>query len=72
MAEHSNAKIARALWLATAQGDAEAVRTLFAEDVVWIVRSGGDLTGELKGREAAVMLMARAGETVDDLAFRLC
>ncbi len=67
MAGQRNAEIARELWIATSRGDADAIRALFSENIVWVVRSGGDLSGEVKGREAAVMLMARAGEDVDEL-----
>jgi ketosteroid isomerase-like protein len=70
MVEHPNARIARRLWEATSEGDANAIREILAPDVRWCSYDSGSLSGELEGSDAVVDLLARSGEIVDDLAQR--
>jgi ketosteroid isomerase-like protein len=71
MVEHPNARIARRLWEATSEGDANAIREILAPDVRWCSYDSGSLSGELEGSDAVVDLLARSGEIVDDLCSTL-
>ena len=46
MVEHPNARIARRLWEATSEGDANAIREILAPDVRWCSYDSGSLSGE--------------------------
>ena len=64
---HPNAGLARELWSATAEGDADALRRLFAEDIVWTTYGTNPLAGEIHGPEAILSYLATVGEEADDL-----
>jgi uncharacterized protein len=66
-AAHPNAGIARRMWDAASRGDAETLLRLYAADIVWHGYGSHPLSGEVKGAEAVLDLLARAGEDVDDL-----
>jgi ketosteroid isomerase-like protein len=69
--DHPNDRLARAIWTATSSGDADALREQLAPDVVWNAHSAGALSGECRGVEAVIELLARAGDLVDDLRMDL-
>jgi len=68
---HPNAVLARELWSATADGDADALGRLLAEDVVWRTFGNNPLTGEIQGPEAVLSYLATVGEEADDLCSTL-
>lgn len=67
----SNAAIARELWLAASESDAEAIRRLLHPDIRWRTFSSGSLSGAIQGVEAVIDLMARSGELTDELTTSL-
>ena len=60
--EHPNARIARRLWDATSEGDADAIREILAPDVRWHSYDSGILSGEFHGPDAVVDRLARSGD----------
>jgi len=68
MPNHPNALFARALWTAVATGDAEAVRSCLADEVVW--EAGGDhpLSGTFQGPDEVLDYLANLGEESDELS----
>jgi ketosteroid isomerase-like protein len=68
---HPNAVLARELWSATAEGDADALRELFAEDIAWSTYGTNPLAGDLQGPEAVLSYLATVGEEADDLTSTL-
>jgi ketosteroid isomerase-like protein len=71
ISDHPNARLARRLWEATADGDVQRCQALYAPDVVWCTHGQGVLAGEFKGVCAVIEQMARAGELVDDMRSEL-
>jgi ketosteroid isomerase-like protein len=69
--EHPNAAVARGIWLATSEGDADALRRLLAPDIVWRILSMGALSGAAEGADGVIDLFARSGELVDALTSEL-
>jgi ketosteroid isomerase-like protein len=72
MTDHPNMYVARRLWDAISSGDRDGVRELLSPDVVWRSHSAGSLSGEWKGADAVLDLLARTGELVDQLRSTLC
>lgn len=68
---HPNAVLARDLWTATAEGNADALRELFAEDIAWRTYGTNPLAGEIKGPEAVLSYLATVGEEADELTSTL-
>jgi len=68
---HPNAVLARELWSATAEGDADALRRLFADDIVWTTFGTNPLAGQIQGPEAILSYLATVGEEADDLCSTL-
>lgn len=66
-----NAAVARDIWLATSEGDGDAIRRLLAPDIVWRTLASGALSGAVKGADAVIDLFARSGELVDALTIEL-
>jgi len=54
MAEHPNATLARRAYELFSNGDVEAFLALLADDVIWHVPGRCPLSGDYKGREAAL------------------
>jgi ketosteroid isomerase-like protein len=69
--DHPNAVLARELWSATADGDAETLRGLFAEHIVWTTFGKNPLAGEIHGPEAVLSYLATVGEETDELTSTL-
>ncbi len=70
--EHEPAAIARALWQATSQADAQTVRSMLSPDVTWRTQSNADDNPDsLHGPDAILNLLASAGEGVDSLTSSL-
>jgi len=67
----SNAAIAREVWMAVANSEADKIRGMLAPDIVWRTHASGALTGEVRGPDRVIDLFARSGELVDDLASSL-
>jgi ketosteroid isomerase-like protein len=70
--DHPHVVLARALWAAVADGDAESVRLHLAEDVVWRSVGTHPRAGEYRGQDGVLDYLASAGETVDQLESSLC
>jgi len=69
--EYESATIARALWQATSEADAQTVRSMLAPDITWRTQSKIEVEGELQGPDAILDHLARAGERVDSLTSSL-
>lgn len=70
-AASGHARLARRLWDATSEGDADALLGLYAPDVVWRSYGSNPLSREVKGSRAVLDELARFGEGVDDLSSAL-
>lgn len=70
-AQHPNHLLARDLWTAAADGDADAMRDLLSEDVVWETVGKNPLSGVRHGPEEVFDYLARVGEAADDLTSSL-
>ena len=68
---HPNALLARELWSATAEGDADALGRLLAKDIVWRTFGSNILAGEIEGPEAVLSYLATVGEEADDFCSTL-
>jgi ketosteroid isomerase-like protein len=68
---HPNTLLARELWSATAEGDADALGRLFAKDIVWRTTGDNPLAGEIHGPEAVLSYLATVGEVADDFCSTL-
>lgn len=64
--EHPNVAVAKHLWLATAEGDAGALRELLAPDVEWRVYGEHPLAGRFRSQAAVIDQLSRFGDAVDD------
>jgi ketosteroid isomerase-like protein len=71
MLDHPHAALAWRLWMATAKGDAEALRSVFDPDVVWLSFNAGDLSGEIHGVDDLLAWLARSGELVEEMRIDL-
>jgi ketosteroid isomerase-like protein len=69
--EHPNFGVAQALWTAAAEGDAEAMRELFTEDVLWMTSGRNPLAGVRHGPEEIFDYLAQVGEASEDLSSEL-
>jgi ketosteroid isomerase-like protein len=69
--EHPNVALARRLWSAAAEGDAETMRVLLADDVVWKTVGRNPLSGVRRGPDEVFDYLAEVGETADDLLSRM-
>ena len=65
--DHPNLDLARELWAAAADGNAEAMRGLLAEDVVWQTVGRNPLSGVRKGPDEVLDYLAMVGEAADEL-----
>lgn len=59
--------VARRLWEAFSDADVELLRELLTPDVVWRTCGENPFTGEAKGVDETLELLARSGEGVDEL-----
>jgi ketosteroid isomerase-like protein len=69
--DHPHLTLARTIWSAVADGDAEALGLLLAEDVRWNATGNNRLSGVLQGPAEVVDYLARIGEDVDEFASKL-
>lgn len=69
--DHPYVSLARTLWSAVADGDAEALKLLFSPDVVWCSVGMNPISGTYDGPDGVVDYLAQVGESVDVLASRL-
>jgi ketosteroid isomerase-like protein len=67
----AHGRIAQSLWSAVADGDADAVRELLTDDIVWHSVGRHPLAGEHRGREAVVDFLASLGERSEQLVVTL-
>ncbi len=66
VSEHPNAALVRRVWDAIARGDADALRSFLAPDLVWRATARGTpWAGEHQGVDAAIDMLARVGEATD-------
>jgi len=64
--DHPNAQLARRAWDAIARGDAAALRSVLAPDLVWRATArGAPWSGVHQGADAAIDMLARVGEATD-------
>ncbi len=63
----ANLEVARRLWAGISSADLHALRELMSEKLQWISHGQGTLAGRFSGPDAALSLMARSGEIVDEL-----
>ncbi len=68
---HPNAVLMRAAWQAVSLGDAEGLERVLAPDVVWHATAPSPWRGDHTGREAVLELLARIGESIEELDARL-
>ena len=71
MPDHPNTEFATTLWDAVALGDADSVRGLLADDVVWQAGGHHALSGMFEGPDAVLDYLARVGESTDELSTEL-
>lgn len=64
-ASHPNALFARRLWDAFCDGDVSLLEELLAPDVVWHTHGRNPYSGEVKGVDASLEMIARSAEGVD-------
>jgi ketosteroid isomerase-like protein len=69
--EHRNLEVANRLWHSIATADCDALRALFSPRIEWTSYGQGALSGHFYGTTAALDLMARCGELVDELSASL-
>ena len=69
--DHPHFTLARTLWSAVAEGDAEALGLLFAEGVTWNALGLNPLAGTYHGPDEVLDYLARVGETADEFSSRL-
>jgi len=69
--DHPNLAVAQALWTAVAEGNADAMRGVLAEDVVWITSGRNPLAGVRHGPDEVFDYLAQVGETSEDLLSEL-
>lgn len=66
VSDHPNAALVRRVWDAIARGDADALRSFLAPDLIWRATARGTpWAGEHRGADAAVDMLARVGEATD-------
>lgn len=66
MRSHPNVELARRAWDAISRGDAESLRDTMNADVRWRATARGTpWSGEYRGHEAVVDMLARVGEVSD-------
>lgn len=69
--EHPNLTVAKELWSAAADGDAEGVRRLLDPDVVWTSTGRNPLSGVWRGPGGVLEYLARIGDAAEDLVSTL-
>jgi ketosteroid isomerase-like protein len=69
--DHPHLTLARTLWSAAADGDAEALGLLFDEDVCWRTIGLNPLSGEYRGPEEVLDFLAQVGEASDEFSSQL-
>ena len=69
--DHPHLTLARTLWSAVADGDAEALGLLLAENVVWRAIGRNPLAGIYHGPDEVLDYLARIGEATDDFSSSL-
>jgi ketosteroid isomerase-like protein len=69
--DHPHFTLARTVWSAIADGDAETLGLLFAEDVTWRAIGLNPLAGTYHGPDEVLDYLARVGESTDEFSSRL-
>lgn len=67
MAEHRNVKRIREGYAAFKKGDLEALRSLFAGDIVWHVPGDWELAGDYKGQDEVFSFFGNLLSRIDKL-----
>ena len=62
MSLHPHERVARELWRAVSEGDAEALGRVFTDDVAWHASGRGSKSGTFRGPEAVLDYLASLGE----------
>ena len=65
--DHPNLTLARRLWGATAKADAETMRDLLAENVVWHASGENPLSGDYHGPEGVMRYLTLVAEIADEV-----
>ena len=63
--EHPNALLILQCWQAASQGDAETLRAIWADDIVWHATSDSPWRGDHVGVNAVLDYLSRVGEMGD-------
>jgi ketosteroid isomerase-like protein len=69
--DHPHFTLARTLWSAVADGDAEALGLLLGEDVIWRAIGRNPLAGIYHGPDEVLDYLARIGEAADEFSSSL-
>ena len=69
--DHPHFTLARTLWSAIADGDAEALELLLSEDVTWRAVGDNSLSGTYHGPDEVLDYLARIGDVTDEFSSRL-
>lgn len=69
--EHPNLTVAKELWSAAADGDAEGVTRLLDPDVVWTSAGRNPLSGVWRGPGGVLEYLARIGDSAAELVSTL-
>lgn len=64
--EHRNQRVAKQLWTAIAESDADAIRDVLADEIVWTVAGANPLSGCHRGHRGVLDFLARTGEAADE------
>jgi len=70
-ADHPNLEVARGLWSAAADGDADAVQSYLADEVVWTTVGRNPLSGVRHGPDQVLDYLALVGETAEEFSSRM-
>lgn len=65
--EHPNSVLAKGLWQAVADGDAERIHEMLAADVYWKSVGDNPIAGESQGPDEVLDQLAMIGEITDNL-----
>lgn len=69
--EHPNLEIARRLWSAIAEGNADDLGEILTEDVHWKSMGRNPMSGDYHGLEGVLEYLSRIGDVADDLSTEL-
>jgi len=63
--DHPHARLARTVWQAVSEGDADTLSEVCTEDIAWHASGRGRRAGSYRGQEAVFAHLASIGEDAD-------